>query len=360
MSIITFLQSFIATRRKDDKGAAMVEYGILIAGIAVLVMAAVFLLGARSTASSTTSSTQLDALTFAGTGGSGRPTTPAPAAHDSLTEARRISKMSRIKRDDRGAAMVEFAIVLPVLLLILLGIIEFGRAYNAQVSIQAAAREGARELALGHSPTDVENATRRRRPLGDGRRPSTPDAPARRRATVRRRSRSPRRSRSWSCRSDRSTSQPQESCDAVSDPIPNPPRRRRRGHRLGRHHDGRPARHGRPRHRRRPALRRAPRAPERRRRRRPGRGPGLRRRRLPRRDDHGRALTPTRTPTTSRPRSTRSADQAPGSPHAPHPRRMSPPPTGSASPPSRPPTTRSTSSSPRSSAMTKERSTPPQ
>jgi Flp pilus assembly protein TadG len=68
--------------------------------------------------------------------------------------------MSRFKRDDRGAAMVEFAIVLPVLMLILLGIIEFGRAYNAQVSIQAAAREGARELALRHSSTDVVSATR--------------------------------------------------------------------------------------------------------------------------------------------------------------------------------------------------------
>ena len=68
--------------------------------------------------------------------------------------------MSRSRRDDRGAAMVEFAIVLPVLLLILLGIIEFGRAYNAQVSIQAAAREGARELALRHSSTEVESATR--------------------------------------------------------------------------------------------------------------------------------------------------------------------------------------------------------
>ena len=68
--------------------------------------------------------------------------------------------MSRTRRDDRGAAMVEFAIVLPVLLLILLGIIEFGRAYNTQVSIQAAAREGARELALRHGSTAVESATR--------------------------------------------------------------------------------------------------------------------------------------------------------------------------------------------------------
>ena len=68
--------------------------------------------------------------------------------------------MSKCKRDDRGAAMVEFAIVLPVLMLILVGIIEFGRAYNTQVSIQAAAREGARELALRHSAAAAESATR--------------------------------------------------------------------------------------------------------------------------------------------------------------------------------------------------------
>ena len=68
--------------------------------------------------------------------------------------------MSTTRRDDRGAVMVEFAILLPVLVLILMGIIEFGRAYNAQVSIQAAAREGARELALRHSSAEVESATR--------------------------------------------------------------------------------------------------------------------------------------------------------------------------------------------------------
>jgi pilus assembly protein Flp/PilA len=45
MSILSFVQTFFAGRRDDDKGAAMVEYGILVAGIAVLAMAAVFLLG---------------------------------------------------------------------------------------------------------------------------------------------------------------------------------------------------------------------------------------------------------------------------------------------------------------------------
>jgi Flp pilus assembly protein TadG len=46
--------------------------------------------------------------------------------------------------DDRGAAAVEFAIVLPVLLLILFGIIEFARAWNVKQTLTDAAREGTR------------------------------------------------------------------------------------------------------------------------------------------------------------------------------------------------------------------------
>jgi Flp pilus assembly protein TadG len=48
----------------------------------------------------------------------------------------------------RGAAAVEFALVLPVLLLILLGIVEFSRAYNVQISLTHAARETARYMAI--------------------------------------------------------------------------------------------------------------------------------------------------------------------------------------------------------------------
>jgi Flp pilus assembly protein TadG len=49
---------------------------------------------------------------------------------------------------DRGAAAVEFALLLPLLLLIVFGIIDFGRAINAQITITQAAREGARALSL--------------------------------------------------------------------------------------------------------------------------------------------------------------------------------------------------------------------
>lgn len=50
---------------------------------------------------------------------------------------------------DRGAAAVEFALILPLLLLVLFAIIDFGRMFNAQITITEAAREGARAVAYG-------------------------------------------------------------------------------------------------------------------------------------------------------------------------------------------------------------------
>ena len=44
-------------------------------------------------------------------------------------------------RRQRGAAAVEFALVLPLLLSLLLGVIDFGMAYGQSVSLQGAARE---------------------------------------------------------------------------------------------------------------------------------------------------------------------------------------------------------------------------
>jgi Flp pilus assembly protein TadG len=60
------------------------------------------------------------------------------------------------KAADRGSVAVEFALVLPVLLLIVFGIIDFGRALNAQIELTGAARDGARLAALGYSSAAVQ------------------------------------------------------------------------------------------------------------------------------------------------------------------------------------------------------------
>src|SRR5947209_5320868 len=57
------------------------------------------------------------------------------------------------KRSEQGAAMVELALVLPLLLMLVMGIIFFGLAYNAKVELTGAVREGARALALGKTRT---------------------------------------------------------------------------------------------------------------------------------------------------------------------------------------------------------------
>jgi TadE-like protein len=46
--------------------------------------------------------------------------------------------------DRRGAVAVEFAVVAPILLAIVLGMVELGRAFEAQNLLEVAAREGAR------------------------------------------------------------------------------------------------------------------------------------------------------------------------------------------------------------------------
>jgi Flp pilus assembly protein TadG len=50
----------------------------------------------------------------------------------------------RLRREEGAGALVEFALVLPILLLVVFGIIEFGFAWYVRQGIANAAREGAR------------------------------------------------------------------------------------------------------------------------------------------------------------------------------------------------------------------------
>jgi Flp pilus assembly protein TadG len=51
-------------------------------------------------------------------------------------------------RGERGASAVEFGLIIPILLILVLGIVEFGHAFQVQGTLSAAAREGARAMAL--------------------------------------------------------------------------------------------------------------------------------------------------------------------------------------------------------------------
>lgn len=60
----------------------------------------------------------------------------------------------------RGAALVEFAIVVMLLLTIVLGTIEFGALALTQLTLTQGAREGSREASLGRPVSTIETRVR--------------------------------------------------------------------------------------------------------------------------------------------------------------------------------------------------------
>jgi Flp pilus assembly protein TadG len=60
----------------------------------------------------------------------------------------------RLRRED-GQALVEFAVVLPLLLILVTGIIQFGLVFNRYITLTDAVSSGAQTLALGRSLTDA-------------------------------------------------------------------------------------------------------------------------------------------------------------------------------------------------------------
>jgi len=59
-----------------------------------------------------------------------------------------MTKLFRIRRHERGAAVVEFALTVPVLITLIYGIFEFSQLYEANAGMQHALGEGARFATL--------------------------------------------------------------------------------------------------------------------------------------------------------------------------------------------------------------------
>ena len=65
--------------------------------------------------------------------------------------------MESKKRDaEHGAAAVEFALVVPLLLMLLFALMDMGWVFNQQLSVTAAAREGARYMAIHHNEAGAQ------------------------------------------------------------------------------------------------------------------------------------------------------------------------------------------------------------
>lgn len=66
--------------------------------------------------------------------------------------------MKRLRSDERGQAITEFALVIPVLLLILMGVVEIGRIFHAYLVVEEAARDAARYVSVGVADSKVATA----------------------------------------------------------------------------------------------------------------------------------------------------------------------------------------------------------
>lgn len=59
-----------------------------------------------------------------------------------------MKMVSKFGKNQNGQSAVEFALILPILILLILGMIEYGWLLNAKITLTSAAREGARAAAV--------------------------------------------------------------------------------------------------------------------------------------------------------------------------------------------------------------------
>lgn len=63
-------------------------------------------------------------------------------------------------RNNKGQSIVELALILPIIIILLFGIFEFGRVFNAYMVIANASRQGARVGSVGATVTEVETTVK--------------------------------------------------------------------------------------------------------------------------------------------------------------------------------------------------------
>jgi Flp pilus assembly protein TadG len=68
-------------------------------------------------------------------------------------EVRRV--LDRWKKSERGQAIVETALVVPLIILLIMGMVELGRVSNAYLAVTHASRHGARYAAVGGSNEEI-------------------------------------------------------------------------------------------------------------------------------------------------------------------------------------------------------------
>ena len=72
----------------------------------------------------------------------------------------RVPTARRFLRDERGQAMTEFALVLPLLMVVLFAIVQFGIVFNHYLDVTDAVRAGARKAAVSRQTSNPVAVTK--------------------------------------------------------------------------------------------------------------------------------------------------------------------------------------------------------
>ena len=66
----------------------------------------------------------------------------------------------RVVGNKKGQALVELALIVPILLLLVFGVVEYGRIFAAYLTVANGSREGARIATVGGTNTDIITAVK--------------------------------------------------------------------------------------------------------------------------------------------------------------------------------------------------------
>lgn len=77
-----------------------------------------------------------------------------------LRKRKGVDRAAGLRRDESGQSLVEFAVVLPLVLLLLLGIMDFGKAFNYWITENQVAAQGARRAAVNLGAATLQDFVR--------------------------------------------------------------------------------------------------------------------------------------------------------------------------------------------------------
>ncbi len=84
-----------------------------------------------------------------------------------LRKRKGIGGAAGVSRGESGQTLVEFAVVLPLVLLLLLGIMDFGKAFNYWITENQVAAEGARRAAVNRGAATLHDYVRSQIKVGE-------------------------------------------------------------------------------------------------------------------------------------------------------------------------------------------------